>query len=131
MSRKQARTSRRPLVLVFGESQNDRRAVKLLVEGLRPDLAGLVEERREPLVFIKKALPEKARSNAEKIAGIARAEAKTKRLIAVLAHEDCDALEPEHVQIAEKLERAVRRRMPKSGGSGSGMGDRSLVARLP
>ena len=107
MSRKQARASRRPLVLVFGESPNDRRAVKLLVEGLRSDLAGLVEERREPLVLIKKALPKKARSNAEKIAGIARAEAKTRRLIAVLAHEDCDALEPEHVQIAEKLEREL------------------------
>jgi hypothetical protein len=91
-------------VLVFGESEHDRRAIKLLVEGLRPDLAGLVEERRQPLVLIKNALPEKARSNAEKIASIAKAEARTKNVVAVLAHEDCDAIEPEHVRIAEKLE---------------------------
>jgi hypothetical protein len=107
VSRKPARASRKPLVLVFGESPNDRRAVKLLVEGLRPDLAGLVEERREPLVLIRKTLPKKAQSNAEKIAGIARTEARTRRLIAVLAHEDCDALEPEHVQVADKLEREL------------------------
>jgi hypothetical protein len=107
VSRKQARAQQRPIVLVFGESEHDRRAIKLLVEGLRPELAGLVEERRQPLVLIKNALPEKARSNAEKIAGIAKAEAKTRKVVAVLAHEDCDAMEPEHVRVAEKLEKEL------------------------
>lgn len=107
MSRKQAHAQQRPIVLVFGESEHDRRAIKRLVEGLRPDLSGLVEERREPLVLIKGALPEKARSNAEKIAGVARIAARTRRVIAVLAHEDCDAIEPEHVRVAEKLEREL------------------------
>jgi hypothetical protein len=107
MSRNQARARRRPIVLVFGESEHDRRAIKLLVEGLRPDLAGLVEERRQPLVLIKNALPKKARSNAEKIAGIARIEAKAKNVVAVLAHEDCDAVEPAHLQAAEKLEKQL------------------------
>lgn len=109
MSRKQARAQQRPIVLVFGESEHDRRAIRRLVEGLRPDLAGLVEERREPLVLIKRALPDKARSNAEKIAGIARAEARTRKVVAVLAHEDCDALEPEHIRVAEKLEKELSR----------------------
>ena len=67
MSRKQQRARQRPIVPVFGESEHDRRAIKLLVEGLRPELAGLVEKRRQPLVLIKNTLPEKARSNAEKI----------------------------------------------------------------
>lgn len=107
MSRKQARAQQRPIVLVFGESEHDRRAIKLLVEGLRPELAGLVEERRQPLVLIKNALPEKARSNAEKIASIARIEARARRVVAVLAHEDCDALEPDHVRVAEKLEKEL------------------------
>lgn len=107
MSRKQARAQQRPIVLVFGESEHDRRAIKLLVEGLRPELARLVEERRQPLVLIKNALPEKARSNAEKIAGIAKIEAKTRKVVAVLAHEDCDAVEPEHVWVAERLEREL------------------------
>jgi hypothetical protein len=108
VSRRRAHIKRKPIVLVFGESEHDRRAIKLLVEGLRPDLAGIVEERRQPLVLIKNALPEKARSNAEKIASIASVEAKTKRVVAVLAHEDCDALEPEHVRIANKLEKELR-----------------------
>jgi hypothetical protein len=94
-------------VLVFGESEHDRRAIKRLVEGLRPDLVGLVEERRQPLVLIKGALPERARSNAEKIAGIAKIEARTRLVAAVLAHEDCDAIEPEHVRVAAKLEKEL------------------------
>lgn len=107
MNRNAARVKQRPIVLVFGESEHDRGAIKRLVEGLRPDLTGLVEERRQPLVLIKGALPERARSNAEKIAGIAKTEARTRRVVAVLAHEDCDALEPDHVRVAEKLEREL------------------------
>jgi hypothetical protein len=109
VSRKPSRAQRRPIVLVFGESEHDRRAIKRLVEGLRPDLKGLVEERRQPLVLIKGALPESARSNAERIAGIAKAEARTRKVVAVLAHEDCAALEPEHVRVAEKLEKELSR----------------------
>jgi hypothetical protein len=108
MSRRNKPDERRPLVLVFGESEHDRRAIKLLVEGLRPDLTGAVEERRQPLVLIKNSLPQKARSNAEKISSLARIAGKTRDVVAVLAHEDCDAVEPEHVRAANKLERALQ-----------------------
>lgn len=108
MSRKQARAERKPLVLVFGESEHDRHAIRLLVEGLRPDLAGVVEERRHPLVLIKNALPPKARSNAEEISTLAKVAGKTKKVVAVLAHEDCDAVEPEHVRISNKLEKELQ-----------------------
>jgi hypothetical protein len=94
---------------VFGESEHDRHAIKRLVEGLRPDLAGLVEERRQPLVLIKNALAKTARSNADKIAGVARTEARARNVVAVLAHEDCDAIEPAHVQVAKKLEAELTR----------------------
>ena len=97
------RGTRDPVVLVFGESENDRRAIKHLVRGLRSDLR--VEERRAPLVLIKGALPTTARSNAEKIASVVRQEGGP--VLAVLAHQDCDDLEPAHEAAAASIEAAL------------------------
>jgi hypothetical protein len=92
---KQRKTDpRRSLVLVFGESAHDRGAICQLTQGLRPDLAGIVEQRRTPLVLIKNAKPEKARTNAQHIAKLVKQETGARNVIAVLAHEDCDAVEP-------------------------------------
>lgn len=96
------------MVLVFGESEHDRRAIVHLVQGLRPDLRGKVEERRQPLVLIKGALPQKARSNAVEIASLAQREQEARELLAVLAHEDCDALEPAHIEVSKKIENELR-----------------------
>jgi len=92
---------------VFGESLHDRGAICRLAEGLRPDLAGIVEQRRTPLVLIKNAKPEKARTNAQDIAKLVRQETGARNVIAVLAHEDCDAVEPSHVSTAVKIEAAL------------------------
>jgi hypothetical protein len=95
-------------VLIFGESEHDRRAIRHLVVALRPDLDGAAEERRSPLVLIKGALPATARDNAAEIAKLARAEASRRDVLAVLAHQDCDALEPAHERVASKLEDTLR-----------------------
>ena len=92
------------IVLVFGESENDRRAIRHLVHGLRPDLKGKVHERRAPLVLVKGSLPEKARENAKDIAALAKAEARHDNVLAVLAHQDCDDIEPAHDGVATKIE---------------------------
>jgi hypothetical protein len=105
-----ARTKQRPrraVVLVFGESEHDRRAVCHLTAGLRPDFGGNVETRRTPLVLIKNARPEKARSNAQEIAKLVKQESAARDVIAVLAHEDCDATEPAHIAVAAKIEHAL------------------------
>ncbi len=121
---------REPVVLVFGESDNDRRAIQHLLRGLRKDLR--VELRRDPLVLIKGANPANAKSNAEKIAALARADPR--RVLAVVAHQDCDAVEPAHEAAAAKIESelasagcprpscatsAARRRCPSSSSSGA------------
>jgi hypothetical protein len=49
---------REKVVLLFGESDNDRRAIKELAEGLRPELRGHVKPRPR-LVLVKGATPEK------------------------------------------------------------------------
>ena len=89
-----------PRVLVFGESDNDRHAIQQLLRGLRNDLR--VEVRRDPMVLIKGALPANAKSSAEKIAALARADPR--RVVAVVAHQDCDAVEPAHEATAAKIE---------------------------
>jgi hypothetical protein len=94
-------------VLVFGESVHDRAAICRLTEGLRPDLTGIVEQRRAPLVLIKNAKPEKARTNAQDIAKLVKQETGARNVIAVLAHEDCDAVEPSHIPTAAKIEAAL------------------------
>jgi hypothetical protein len=58
-------------------------------------------------VLIKNAKPEKARTNAQDIAKLVRQETGARNVIAVLAHEDCDAVEPSHVSTAVKIEAAL------------------------
>ncbi|AUX19808.1 uncharacterized protein SOCEGT47_002610 [Sorangium cellulosum] len=48
---------RPPVVLVFGEDENDRESIKILLEALCPALARRVQTRRHPLVLIKSARP--------------------------------------------------------------------------
>ena len=98
---------RRPVLLVFGESENDRKAIVHLARGLRPDLEAAVEERRHPLVLIKNAKPGTARDNAREIAELARAEAQGRTVLGVLAHEDCDAREPAHITVAMRIEQSL------------------------
>jgi hypothetical protein len=96
--------TRRSVVLVFGEDEHDTKAIRHIVEGLRPDLAGTIEPRRYPLVLIKNATQEKARDNAQRIAEVARQEMAARTILAVLAHQDCDSVEPAHVTAADRIE---------------------------
>jgi hypothetical protein len=88
-------------------NDHDRRAICQLATGLRPDFKGSIETRRSPLVLIKNARPEKARTNAEDIAKLVKQETAARDVVAVLAHEDCDATEPAHVAAATKIEGAL------------------------
>lgn len=101
------RQTKKPIVLVFGENEHDTKALCRLVEGLRPDLKGVVQSRREPLVLIKGATPETAKNNAQRIASLAKQEGALRRVLAVLAHQDCDAIEPSHKDLASDIERSL------------------------
>ena len=94
--------------LVFGENEHDQKAIRVLAEGLRPDLAGTLLCRRRPLVLIKGARPEKAKSNAEQIAEVAKQESAIRAVAGVLAHEDCDELEPAHEVAGARIESALQ-----------------------
>jgi hypothetical protein len=108
------------LVLVFGESENDTRAIREMILALCPDV-GRVEVRRRPLVLIKNARPEDIRSRADQVAAVVAAEDAVGSVVCVFAHEDCDAVEPGHVAVAERIEQALAAALRRVGIEGCGV----------
>ncbi len=94
-------------VLVFGEDTNDAAAVRELVLALRSDPVE-VKLRRAPLVLVKGVEQARDRKNLAEIAKVVRAEQRWGARCAVVAHRDCDAIEPAHERIASALEEGLR-----------------------
>src|ERR1035438_419027 len=95
------------VIVIFGESENDRKALAALVQGLCPDAE--VRTLRRPLVMLKNASPGSLPKHADRIADVARAENKRQPIRCVFAHEDADAVEPGHQEIAGRIEEALRK----------------------
>ncbi len=93
-------------IVIFGESENDRKAIAALVRDLCPEAQ--VKALRRPLVLLKGAPLESIPKRADRVAEAVRAEATRQPIRCVLAHEDADALEPKHEAIAEQIEQALR-----------------------
>jgi hypothetical protein len=104
--RSDARSAKASIVLVFGEDDHDRECIRVLLEGLRPDLRRRVQKRRQPLVLIKDANPTDVPDRAKRIALAVSAERNP--VASIFAHEDCDAVEPAHERVAAKIEAALR-----------------------
>lgn len=97
---------RRKAVVIIGESDNDTETIGQLFRALRPDFEGVVRARRDPPILIKEATPETLPDRASILSAIVRSEALTADVVCVLAHEDCDAVEPAHVPLSRKIESA-------------------------
>lgn len=95
------------MVLVFGEDENDRESIKILLEALRPDLRHRVKPQRHPLVLIKNARLEDVPDRAQQIANVVDAYRVRAEIDRVFAHEDCDDVEPAHERVATKIEEAL------------------------
>ncbi|WP_206956165.1 hypothetical protein [Trinickia acidisoli] len=95
--------SKRRVVLVFGEDDNDREAVKHLVQAIWPEVPS-IEPRRAPLILQKGRDAAEQRKNAAAVANVVRGSSVTVDVVAVLAHQDCDAVEPAHVALSEQIE---------------------------
>lgn len=93
-------------MLVFGENDHDRAALKHLIEALCPH----VEARpmRAPLVLIKNASATDAPTRAERIVETVQAASALSDIRCVFAHEDADDVEPSHEAIAARIEQALR-----------------------
>lgn len=96
---------RQAVILVFGESDNDRKAIAALVRALCPGVYVRVLPR--PPMLLKNARPNTVPHLAERLAAAARAAAVRNDVRCVLAHEDADAIEPAHEAVAQRIERAL------------------------
>lgn len=100
-------------ILIFGESEYDTKAIAEFVLTLVDGRAVAVEARRNPPVLIRDANPKDVPSRASKLAAIVEAALVDSEVVAVVAHEDCDAVEPAHVATQQKIEAAFsRQRFP-------------------
>lgn len=98
-------------VIVFGEDDNDRRALVHLIHAILSDVSlAEVKPIRRPIVLARNAEQSgKRRDMATDIAAFWRAEARPGLKLIVVAHRDCDRLEPAHVAETSSLEEELRR----------------------
>lgn len=96
------RRAKSRVILAFGESENDTRSLKHLVAAIRPELP-TVETRKYPLILSRYAGRNKRLSSMEKIAKMIAAQRVTHEIISVIAHRDCDAVEPAHENSRDAL----------------------------
>lgn len=98
-----------PLVLIFGEDDNDRRVIQYLLVGLRPDLStGCIRKLKDPPTLIKGLELAKRRSRSTKVLATIRALHVSTGVRATFLHEDADAIEPAHKATIELIEAAYR-----------------------
>lgn len=98
-------------VVILAEDPTDAQALEHLLRHIVPDI-GTVRKPRQPLVQVKGRPTKAVRSLAERIAeAVRREEVYIGRAVdLVIAHEDCDAVEPAHVANAARIETELRRR---------------------
>ena len=91
-------TNLTPVILVFGESDNDRSALIELIFAARPDISHVnYRKLRTPQVYLRKSeLPKTRRKSASEIARLVEAERIRSRVLFVVTHQDCDEIEPAH-----------------------------------
>lgn len=103
MSSRSARRTKRKKIIVLGESDNDTHAIAEFLRACLPIDGSSIDARRQPQVLIKDARPDQIPSRAAAIRAVIRAEQTDSTVVAVVVHEDCDAVEPAHVALSSKL----------------------------
>lgn len=93
---------------VFGESQNDTNALAELIRARaeKQEKHANVVVLRVPLIQQKSATPSKRKTNAERVEATVMARLKLKKTeapVVIVAHEDCDDVEPAHTRVTEKI----------------------------
>ncbi|HWG98788.1 MAG TPA: hypothetical protein VNV66_05580 [Pilimelia sp.] len=97
------------VVVILGEDDNDRRSVRILVSGLRPDLdRSVFKPLRKPMALVRNVPPDRLPSQAVRAAALLRAVDVATPIRCVLMHEDADDVEPAHERLIHKIESGYR-----------------------
>lgn len=103
--------SPKPLILLYGESANDTHALEWLIRGILPSGTPVdCRKLRAPTMLPRGAAVRKRAEMAKLVAAVEREEAVRRSKVIVVAHRDCDAFEPAHVEDSRSLEADLRSR---------------------
>jgi hypothetical protein len=105
--RDKGRRADKAVVLVYGEDRYDTTAIRELLEAVQPSLSGRVRALREPQVEMRAARLEDLPSRADRLARAVNVARAREEVACVFAHEDCDAVEPAHEQLTERIETSL------------------------
>lgn len=95
--------------LVFGEDDTDRRALINLIKAIAPTTARFdVIAIRKPIVFPKNTATVKRMKNIQEIAAFSKGYKSKYQRVIIVAHRDCDVIEPGHVSISASLETELK-----------------------
>lgn len=101
--------SKNVLVFVFGEDKNDSAAIGHLIRGILPAGSNItIRPLRDPPILRNDSAVVKRQAMSEKIFGIVNAFQRSGANVLVVAHRDCDDIEPAHVKATEALEASLR-----------------------
>lgn len=96
------------VVMVFGESSNDIDSICQLAQAVRQDLPTCLPVRSPPILS-RTAAPQKRDDMASEVAKLTRAAAIRHEVVSVIAHRDCDEVEPAHVRNSQDLQARLAR----------------------
>jgi hypothetical protein len=94
--------------LVFCEDENDAEALRNIAKAIRPGLPSITYCRK-PLVLIRNRKDAEARKkNAAQVAAVVKARQQLCDVKFVVAHQDCDELEPAHKALVAEIEKELK-----------------------
>lgn len=98
------------IMLLFGEDENDRRALKHLIQAMITSRTSIaIKPLRKPIILRQDPSNQnKRRKMANEIAAFSKAYEEKNAKVKVVVHRDCDAVEPAHIKAAEDLETELR-----------------------
>lgn len=102
--RSKGRSRRQPRVLVFAENPNDANVIIALTQALCPKAGVVFEKRRQPVVLMKNREVAEQKKVAVSVADEVGRASKRFDVAGVIAHEDCDEVEPAHKALIDRIE---------------------------
>lgn len=98
----------RTLVIIYGESSNDTGALRHLIRSIVPPDHDLTfKPMRSPVVLSRGAARKRRNTMSNDIARTERADRRRMRVV-VVAHRDCDDVEPSHITNGQELVAELR-----------------------
>lgn len=108
MTRRGAKRARKAeqlptVALVFAEDANDADSLRALVQAISPKAPRIDFCRKPPILIRDARRAEDRKKNAANVGSVVRAKRCRNHVLFVIAHQDCDAVEPAHKNLRDQI----------------------------